>query len=147
MHSFGVMVCGCCDLCAERRKKKVFTLKSFYEWAEGPKPLERVNTFTFWLIKMIKENGWRKGNVTQEQDVTCAICGRGSVVWDASVCLYVSVRLFWCTWGAESTSEWESTVQGAALLLTKGRPFCFILLMYTMRLNVDITEWGMYSNE
>lgn len=72
----------------------------------------------------------------------------GSVVWDASVCLCVCMYLcVWCTWGAESTSEWESTVQGAALLLTKGRPFCFILLMYTVWLNVDITEWGMYSNE
>lgn len=135
------MVCGCCDLCIE---KEGFTLKSFYEWAEGLDPWRDE------LIYVLVHQDHGKKWVEEGKCNTVAGCDLCHM-WEAllyerppSVCMYLCV---WCTWGAESTSEWESTVQGAALLLTKGRPFCFILLMYTVWLNVDITEWGMYSNE
>lgn len=116
----------------------------------GEQKTTNLNTFlaTKWVcydlctdgfIKMekLREGMWRGCDL-------CHMCEALLCKVPLSACMYLCVR---CTWGAESTSEWESTVQGAALLLMKGRPFCFILFMYTVWVNVDITEWGMYSNE
>lgn len=98
---------------------KCLTLKSFYEWAKGLNPWKR-QIYVLVHQDHVNKNGWSKQqcNTVAGCDL-CHMWGALLYVMPLSVCICVS----WYTRGAESTSEWESTVQGAALLLIKGRPF------------------------
>lgn len=132
LNTFLAVTCVRIHLCTEGKKASHSSHFTNKQKAQTQRD-ERIYT-------LVHQDGARQ----RDQDVTCAICGMVCYETLLSVCMYLCVC---CTWGAETTSEWESTVQGAALLLIKGRPFCCILLMYTIWLNVDITEWGMYSKE
>lgn len=87
LNTFLAIVCRCYDLCTEPQG---LTLKSCYEWAERPEPFGgrgmSIHVFT-------ERNGIRWRGREHGSRMWLVPYVGGSVVWDASVSVYVSVCL------------------------------------------------------